>query len=64
MEFTDEAGQGIRESEGENGNAKARNSGRVSLEELMTISKRASMLVVRPYVSHDELLYDENGLPK
>jgi antitoxin VapB len=38
--------------------------GRASLEELMAIAKRASRSVNRPYVSHDELLYDEHGLPK
>jgi antitoxin VapB len=38
--------------------------GKASLAELMAIAKRASRAVRRPYVDHDELLYDEHGLPK
>lgn len=36
-----------------------------SLEaDLQAIRKRASKHIRRPYVDHDALLYDENGLPK
>ena len=38
--------------------------GRASVEELLAIADRAAAYVKRPYVDHDELLYDENGLPK
>jgi len=38
--------------------------GRGSVEELLAIADRAAAHVKRPYVGHDELLYDENGLPK
>jgi antitoxin VapB len=38
--------------------------GRASVEELLAIADRAAVHVKRPYVDHDELLYDENGLPK
>ena len=37
---------------------------KASLAELMSIAKRASRAVNRPYVDHAELLYDEHGLPK
>jgi antitoxin VapB len=37
---------------------------RASLAELLTIAKRASRSVKRPYVDHGKLLYDEHGLPK
>lgn len=35
-----------------------------SFEELMALAERVSKRVKRPYLSHDELLYDEAGLPK
>jgi antitoxin VapB len=38
--------------------------GRASVEELLAIADRAAAHVRRPYASHAELLYDENGLPK
>lgn len=38
--------------------------GKATLAELMTIARRASRAVKRPYVGHGELLYDKNGLPK
>lgn len=38
--------------------------GRASVEELLAIADRAAAHVKRPYASHAELLYDENGLPK
>lgn len=38
--------------------------GRASVEELLTIADRAAAHVKHPYVDHDELLYDERGLPK
>jgi antitoxin VapB len=38
--------------------------GKASLDELMSIAKRASRAVRRPYVDHGELLYDRYGLPK
>ena len=38
--------------------------GKVSVEELLAIAKRASAQVKRPYLDHAELLYDERGLPK
>lgn len=37
---------------------------RASLAELMSIARRASRAVRRPYTDHGELLYDEHGLPK
>lgn len=41
-----------------------RMKGRASVEELLAIADRAAAHVKRPYASHAELLYDENGLPK
>jgi antitoxin VapB len=41
-----------------------RHKGKASLADLMAIAKRASRAVRRPYTDHDELLYDEQGLPK
>lgn len=38
--------------------------GRASVEELLKIADRAAAHVKHPYVDHDELLYDERGLPK
>ena len=38
--------------------------GRASLQELLTIAKRASRAVKRPYIDHGKLLYDDHGLPK
>ena len=38
--------------------------GRASVEELLAIADRAAAHVRRPYASHADLLYDENGLPK
>jgi len=38
--------------------------GKTSLTELMSIAKRASRAVKRPYADHGTLLYDEHGLPK
>lgn len=38
--------------------------GRASVEELLAIADRAAAYVKHPYADHDELLYDENGLPK
>ena len=37
---------------------------KVSVKELLTIAKRASAQVKRPYLDHAEFLYDERGLPK
>lgn len=37
--------------------------GRASVEELLAIADRAAAHVKRPYASHAELFYDENGLP-
>jgi antitoxin VapB len=34
---------------------------KASLAELMTIARRASRAVKRPYVDHAELLYDDNA---
>ena len=42
----------------------AKRKGKASLAELMSIAKRASRAVKRPYVDHGKLLYDEHGLPK
>ena len=41
-----------------------RHEGRASVEELLAIADRAAALVQRPYADHDELLYDDSGLPK
>jgi antitoxin VapB len=38
--------------------------GKVSVEELLAIAKRASAQVKRPYLDHSEFLYDGRGLPK
>ena len=38
--------------------------GKASVEELLSIAKRASSQIKRPYLDHAELLYDERGLPK
>jgi len=38
--------------------------GKASVQELLAIADRAAAHAKRPYVDHDELLYDENGLPK
>jgi antitoxin VapB len=38
--------------------------GKASVQELLAIADRAAAHVKRPYASHAELLYDENGLPK
>ncbi|CAD7036781.1 transcription factor [Pseudorhizobium endolithicum] len=38
--------------------------GRASVEELLTIARRAAAHLSRPYTDHAELLYDEDGLPK
>jgi len=32
--------------------------------DIRAIAKRAAAHVQRPYLDHDELLYDEHGLPK
>ena len=37
---------------------------KASVEELMTIARRVSSKLKRPYVDHASFLYDENGLPK
>lgn len=37
---------------------------KTSLADLTAIAERASRAVKRPYVSHGELLYDRDGLPK
>jgi antitoxin VapB len=37
---------------------------KASVEELLTIAKRAAARAKRPYLDHAELLYDERGLPK
>ena len=41
-----------------------RRKAKASVEELLAIAGRAATHVKRPYISHGELLYDENGLPK
>jgi antitoxin VapB len=41
-----------------------RRQGRASVEELLTIARRASAQVKRPYLDHAEFLYDDHGLPK
>lgn len=38
--------------------------GKPSVEEILAIADRVAAGVVRPYVDHAELLYDEHGLPK
>jgi len=35
-----------------------------SLDDLLAIANRISVLVKQPYIDHADLLYDENGLPK
>ncbi|HEY3329016.1 MAG TPA: type II toxin-antitoxin system VapB family antitoxin [Capsulimonadaceae bacterium] len=37
---------------------------KVTVGELLAIADRPAMHLHRTYVSHDELLYDENGLPR
>ena len=37
---------------------------KASVEELLTIAKRASAHVKGPYLDHAAYLYDEHGLPK
>lgn len=37
---------------------------RASVEELLAIADEIAAGVRRPYVDHDELLFDEHGLPK
>ena len=37
---------------------------RAGVDELLAIADRAAANVKRPYSSHTELLYDEDGLPK
>ena len=41
-----------------------RRKSKASVKELLAIADRAAIHVKRPYISHDELLYDERGLPK
>jgi antitoxin VapB len=41
-----------------------RRQSKASVEELLTIAKRASAQVKGPYLDHAEFLYDERGLPK
>jgi antitoxin VapB len=38
--------------------------GKASVEELLTIARRASSHVKKPYIDHAAFLYDEHGLPK
>jgi antitoxin VapB len=38
--------------------------GKVSVEELQAIAKRAAAFVKRPYPDHAEFLYNDHGLPK
>lgn len=38
--------------------------GKASVNELLTIARRASRHAKRPYRDHADLLYDERGLPK
>jgi len=38
--------------------------GKATVEELLTIARRASAHVKQPYLDHADLLYDERGLPK
>jgi antitoxin VapB len=37
---------------------------KATVEELLSMADRAAAWVESPYVDHDELLYDEDGLPK
>jgi antitoxin VapB len=37
---------------------------KATMEELVTIAKRSSAQVKRPYLDHADLLYDERGLPR
>ena len=37
---------------------------KASVEELLAIADRAAAHLQKPYADHDELLYDEHGLPK
>ena len=37
---------------------------RASVPELLSIAERAARLVVKPYATHGDELYDGNGLPK
>lgn len=37
---------------------------RASVEELLAIANRAASKVTHPYARHEELLYNEKGLPK
>jgi antitoxin VapB len=39
-------------------------NGSASVDEILAISGRVSAHVKRPYINHDALLYDEDGLPK
>jgi len=41
-----------------------RRRGKASVEELLTIARRASAQIKHPYLDHAEFLYDERGLPK
>lgn len=38
--------------------------GIASVDEILAIARRVSVHVKRPYIDHDDLLYDERGLPK
>ncbi len=48
--------------EGHNENAHVEK--KASVEEILAIANRAAVHVERPYLDHDDLLYDEHGLPK
>jgi antitoxin VapB len=37
---------------------------RATIDDLRAIADRSARLVTKPYMSHAELLYDDNGLPK
>ena len=37
---------------------------KASVDELLAIADRAAAHLKQPYVTHAELLYDENGLPR
>lgn len=41
-----------------------RKKARASVKDLLAIADRAAARVKRPHVSHAELLYNEQGLPK
>ena len=41
-----------------------RKKARASVKDLLAIADRAAANVKRPYASHAELLYNEQGLPK